>query len=35
MHSAANFSQQVGRRWIKNPKLPAKLKAYVQSVKIC
>ena len=35
MRSAANVSQQVRRYRIENPKLPAKLKAYVQSVKIC
>lgn len=35
MRSAANVSQQVRRHRIKNPKLPAKLKAYLQSVKIC
>ena len=35
MRSAANVSQQVRRHRIQNPKLPAKLKAYLQSVKIC
>jgi putative transposase len=35
MRSAANVSQQVRRHRAKNPKLPAKLKAYLQSVKIC
>jgi REP element-mobilizing transposase RayT len=35
MRSAANVSQQVRRHRLKKPKLPAKLKAYIQSVKIC
>jgi putative transposase len=36
MRSAANVSQQVRRyRAMKNPKLPARLKAYIGSVKIC
>lgn len=35
MCSAANVSQQVRRHRIKNPKLPPRLKAYLQSVKIC
>jgi REP element-mobilizing transposase RayT len=35
MRSAANVSQQVRRHRVKNPKLPAKLKAYLHSVKIC
>lgn len=35
MRSAANVSQQVRRHRMKNPKLPAKLKAYLQSVKKC
>jgi putative transposase len=35
MHSAANVSQQVRRHRKNKPKLPPKLKAYLQSVKIC
>ena len=35
MGSAANVSQQVRRHRIKDPKLPTKLKAYLESVKIC
>jgi putative transposase len=35
MRSAANVSQQVRRYRIRNPKVPSKLKAYLQSVKIC
>jgi hypothetical protein len=35
MRSAANVSQQVRRHRLKRPKLPTKLKAYLQSVKIC
>lgn len=35
MRSAANVSQQVRRHRMKNPKLPPKLKTYLQSVKIC
>jgi hypothetical protein len=35
MRSAANVSQQVRRHRISKPKLPPKLKAYLQSVKIC
>jgi putative transposase len=35
MRSAANVSQQVRRHLLKNPKLPTKPKAYLQSVKIC
>jgi len=35
MRSTANVSQQVRRHRLKNPKLPAPLKAYLQSVKIC
>ena len=35
MRSAANVSQQVRRHRAKKPKLPPKLKAYFQSVKIC
>jgi len=35
MRSAANVSQQVRRCRIRKPKLPPKLKAYIQSVKIC
>jgi hypothetical protein len=35
MRSAANVSQQVRRYRLKDAKLPAPLKAYIQSVKIC
>ena len=35
MRSAANVSQQVRRHRQNNPKLPASLKAYLHSVKIC
>jgi hypothetical protein len=35
MRSAANVSQQVRRHRLKSPRLPPKLKAYLQSVKIC
>lgn len=35
MRSAANVSQQVRRHRKKQPKLPTKLKVYLQSVKIC
>ena len=35
MRSAANVSQQVRRHRMKNPKLPATLKVYLKSVKIC
>jgi putative transposase len=35
MHSAANVSQQVRRHRKNKPKIPPKLKAYLQAVKIC
>lgn len=35
MRSAANVSQQVRRYRLEKPKLPAKLRTYIQSVKIC